>query len=57
MQPARFNRISDGLLAGLPRGGFPLQIGLAAFSLFHLVVLFAHKNLYNADAFRLFMGL
>jgi hypothetical protein len=55
MQPVKYNRRSGGLLLGLGfgRGGFPLQIGRATFSLLNFVVLSAHKSLYITDVFRL----
>ena len=55
--PMNSARGSGGLFLGLGGGGFALEVGGATFSLFNFVVLSAHKNLYNADVFRLLMRL
>jgi hypothetical protein len=55
--PGGSARSSGGLLFDLGGGGFPLEVGRATFSLLNFVVLSAHKNLYNADMFRLLMRL
>jgi len=51
---------SGGLLFRFDQGFFAFEVGRAAFSFFHFVVLSAHKinkSLYNADALRLFSEL
>jgi hypothetical protein len=51
---------SGGFLFRFGEGCFAFEVGRAAFSFFHFVVLSAHKinkSLYNADALRLFSEL
>src|SRR4030095_4755063 len=45
-----------GAFLGLRRDLFSFEVGLAAFAFLDLVVLCAHKSLYNADAIRLLVG-
>src|SRR5262249_30899133 len=47
----KFYSSSLGLF-GLGRGDFSLQVGAAALALLHLIVLFAHKSLYNVIPIR-----